>query len=186
LIIDNVDTTNSYFLETINTLSNEENIKTILVAKNKENIDLNNKKYHFIEIQEPSNEIKKQIFENHLNIFIKKKFDIPYSLDEITDILMDSDKITSLNQINIIQNPKLGKLITYNAYTISEQRSLIPNQKRIITKDDFIKGLDYENINMDPQTKEEIKERFKNLEPKTKKELKKLQKRKEQVKWLKK
>ena len=69
---------------------------------------------------------------------------------------------------NITKNPKLGMQIIYNAFLISSSKNIKRKKDKVISKKDFIEALDQKNINMDPNTKDEIKERFKNLEDKQK------------------
>ncbi|MBE6150246.1 MAG: ATP-binding protein [Firmicutes bacterium] len=169
LVIDNIDMKDTFFLETLTTLSKDENIGLVLVASKKKDIDLNNSKYRYIEVTETKEYIKRSIFEFYLNKIEKdKKYKINYSKEDIIDILIDLDKISSNNMTNTTKNPKLGMQIIYNAFLISSSKNIKRKKDKVISKKDFIEALDQKNINMDPKTKEEIKERFKNLEEKQK------------------
>lgn len=167
LVIDNIDMKDTFFLETLTTLSNDENIGLVLVASKKKDIDLNNSNYQYIEVSEPKDEIKRNIFEFYLTQIEKeKKYKINYLKEEIIDILIDLDKISSNNITNITKNPKLGMQIIYNAFLIASSKNTKRKKDKIITKEEFVKALDQNNIKMDPKTKEKIKERFENLEEK--------------------
>lgn len=171
LVIDNIDFKDKFFLDTITSIANEENIKLVLVSKNKKDIDLSNSKYNYIEVKEPKEEIKRQIFRLYLEEIEKKlKTKTDCFIEDIIDILIDADKTDCINTTNLTKNPKLGMQIIYNATLIASNRNIKKKKDKILTKEDFIKALDIDNINMDIKTKEEIKGRFKNLE--TKKEQK--------------
>lgn len=84
---------------------------------------------------------------------------------------------------DLTKNPKLGIIIISNAYKIATSIKINGKKNNCIRKEDFIMALDQSNINMDNNTKEMIKERFRNLEEKTKQKLflKYLKKRKQTI-----
>ena len=164
LVIDNVDVTNDVFLTTLTSLANEENINLVLVAKNKENVDVSNQTYQYIEVKEPKDEIKRNIFKVYLEEIIKQyKIKIDYFIDDIIDILIETDKNNFINTTNFTKNPKLGLQIFYNANIIASSKNIKNKKNKLVTKEDFVEALDQPNINMDSKTKEEIKERFQHL-----------------------
>lgn len=167
LVIDNVDLTNEFFLNTITSLSSDEDIKLILVSKNKKDVNLSNQNYQYIEVKEPQDNIKRNIFRLYLEEIEKKqKRKIDCFFEDVIDILIDADKSDCINPTNLTKNPKLGMRIIYNANLIASTKTIKRKKDKCITKEDFIKALDEDNINMDNKTKEEIKERFRNLDSK--------------------
>lgn len=167
LIIDNVDMTNHFFINTLSTLAKEENIQLVLVASNKKDINLQDNRFSYIEVEEPNDKTKKEIFKLYLDQIEKeKKYKIDFSQEDILDILIDADKINSINQTEITRNPKLGMQIINNAFIIASSKNIKRKKDKVIAKEDFIQALDQDNIKMDNKTKENIKERFKNLEEK--------------------
>lgn len=158
LCIDNVDFSNTFFIEQLTKSAIDNNIFLILISSTKlDQNTLDQNKYKVIEIKQPSEETKRNIFTNVLN---KEKEALPLAVDdeEIISLLLECDKSNCINQSNYTKNPKLGVTIIKNAFTHA-----LANFKEKVEIDDFIEALYLDNINMDLTTKEELKNSFEDL-----------------------
>jgi len=176
LIIDDVNFTNNYFINTIIEESKKNNIKLILIATNRKDLntdELNENDFEIIKTSELKRKTKKLIIESWIE---ENYISLAKDKNEIISIILDCDETSSINDADYIKNPLLGINILSNALTIAniennlkEPYSILEDIFRIPPKTKlkpkhFIEALELDNIKMDPTTKKVIKERLQNLE----------------------
>ena len=163
LCIDNVNFSNTFFIEQITKLAKDNDIFLILISSTRlDQKKLDQNIYKVIEIKSPTIEAQKQIYHKVLELETNEKsLPIAVGNEEIINILLECDKSNCINQSNYTKNPKLAITIIKNAFTHA-----IANFKKEVEIDDFIEALYQDNINMDLTTKEEIKKAFDDLKKK--------------------
>jgi len=119
LIIDDVNFTNNYFINTIIEESKKNNIKLILIATNRKDLntdELNENDFEIIKTSELKRKTKKLIIESWIE---ENYISLAKDKNEIISIILDCDETSSINDADYIKNPLLGINILSNALTIA-------------------------------------------------------------------
>lgn len=157
LIIDNVDFSNSSFVETVKDETTGTDLKIILISDQKIEDNLLDKNYfNVIQATKQNEETIRTLFRMELpaEVTFKNQTD----MEELIQILLASDQQTSINKTNYDYNPKLGLTIIRNAESIKKATN-----NNYLTIEHLIEGIQLENINMDPKTKDETIKRLTEL-----------------------